>query len=298
MLIKENVSLADKTSYHIGGATRWYAVPTSEKDLLTLFRFQKEQNIPCFILGKGSNLLVSDHGFYGLVIDMRLFNTISINTCMVSVQAGASLSQWVIHCIKAGLAGNEDLAGIPGSVGGGLAMNAGAYRQTISDNLRSVRWFDRDSQQIFETEKKDLHFAYRSSFFQKNNAIILSACFDYIPGDPSTLIEHIRSIQKKRNASQPLHLPSCGSVFKRPEGHYAGALIEAAGLKGLQCGGAQISETHANFIVNTGAARAHDVYSLISHARQKVFEQNGILLEAEVIFVGDFDFPLWLPTLV
>ncbi len=215
-------------------------------------------------------------------------NSIDISDTLLRVGAGALLSKTVMKTVTSGLSGMEDLAGIPGSIGGGVLMNAGAYGQTISDQLNSVTWYDIDRNQMHWTLKDELSFGYRTSSFKQKNAVILEASFKLIPGDATQLREKVLATQDKRRTSQPLNYPSCGSVFKRPEGNYAGALIEAAGLKGYRVGDAEVSVKHANFILNRGSATAEEIHSCISDVRRKVYENSGILLEPEVIFVGEF----------
>ncbi len=287
-MIEQNVPLASKTSYKVGGLASYYCKPTSEAEILEALTFQKEQKLALFILGKGSNILVSDSGFDGMVLDLSGFVGIDICKNQMTTLAGTQLTKAVMSVVDAGLQGMEDLAGIPGTVGGGVLMNAGAYSQTISDTLTAVRWLDLDTLSIYESGKEELSFGYRFSSFKEKNSLIISATFMLNRGDKRALKEQVTTIQEKRRSRQPLNYPSCGSVFKRPEGNYAGALIEASNLKGYAIGGAEVSEKHANFIINRGGATANDILSLIRYCRKSVFAKSGILLEPEVILVGSF----------
>ncbi len=292
-MIEEYLSLDHKTSYKVGGEARYYCCPTTETELLEALEFQKEKSLALFVLGKGSNILVSDSGFDGIVLDLSSFVGITHKENRLTSLAGTQLTKFVMKSVELGLQGMEDLAGIPGSVGGGVLMNAGAYSQTISDCLESVRWLDLDRLEIFESVKDELEFGYRFSSFKKRKSIILSTTFLLSSGEREKLKEQVMMIQQKRRDKQPLNYPSCGSVFKRPPNNYAGALIEKAGLKGYKIGGAQVSEKHANFIINTGEATAKDIISLISHCQKTVFTDSGILLEPEVILVGNFVEGFW-----
>jgi UDP-N-acetylmuramate dehydrogenase len=291
--IEQNIKLALHTSYKIGGEASYYIKPQNEEQFVEAINFALENSLPYFVLGKGSNILVSDTGFDGLIIDTKHHNRISFTDKGVEVESGALLTKLVISCIEADFAGLEDLAGIPGTVGGGVVMNAGAYSQTISDCITTVKWFDIKSKRIIESTKEELNFGYRTSQFKKESAIILSAIFAPTKGDSAQLKSKVSEIQQKRRDKQPLNFPSCGSVFKRPEGNYAGALIESAGLKGKTIGGAQISDKHSNFIINIGDAKAEDVREIISLVRESVYKDSNILLEPELIFIGVFKTPIW-----
>lgn len=289
MNIYENVELKKFTSYNVGGFARFYAEPSTVEDLAELAAYFHTNGISLFFLGRGSNLLVSDSGFDGAVINTINLSHIDISENILRVGAGALLSKTVMKAVTSGLAGMEDLAGIPGSVGGGVIMNAGAYGQTISDCLTSVTWLDLESGEIRWSPKEELSFGYRTSTFKHRDAVVLETSYKMISGDAVALREKVLATQDKRRTSQPLNYPSCGSVFKRPEGNYAGTLIESAGLKGYRVGDAEVSVKHANFILNRGEATAENIRTCISDVRRKVYEHSGILLEPEVIFVGEFE---------
>ena len=296
MKLSQQVSLAALTSYTIGGNADYYALPTSIAEVQEVLSMVQEGNLPLFILGKGSNILVSDQGFKGVVLDTSSLTTLAFSDTSVTVGAGVLLTKLVTQSVNKGLAGLEELAGIPGSVGGGVLMNAGAYGREIAEHLSTVTWIDLKTNTLKTSTINELTFGYRTSSFRKSEALILEATWTLLPGKKEELIATVRSIQEKRKEKQPLKYPSCGSVFKRPPGNYAGALIEQAGLKGHTIGGAQISELHANFFINRGGATAQDVLNLISFATQEVFHNSGIHLESEVILVGDFTTPLWTPS--
>ena len=295
MKIEENITIGNLTSYKIGGKAKKYAKVYDEFDVVEALEYVKDNGLPFFIMGKGSNILVSDRGFDGLVIDMTAYDEIRINDNSATVSGGALLTKVVVSVVNAGLVGMEKLAGIPGTIGGGVVMNAGAYGQTISDNLISVTSIDCETLNVINRKKDELKLGYRTSLFKEVREIVLSAQFALSQGDSGLLKEEISIIQKKRRDKQPLDQPSCGSVFKRPDGNYAGALIEKAGLKGRKFGGVMISPKHSNFIVNTGGGRAEHVRKAISGIRKDVYLNSGILLQPEVIFVGKFSSPIWFP---
>lgn len=293
MQILEQIELKKYCSYNVGGNARYYVEPTTIDETVEAVNHFRNLNVPIFFLGKGSNLLISDKGFDGCVINLSQLKTVTLENGSLYSEAGVQLTKMVMFAVSEGWAGMEDLAGIPGSLGGGVVMNAGAYSQTISDTLESVTWLDRDTGDVVTSSKDELFFSYRTSTFRNSNKVVLAARFKLIEGDAEKLRETVMAIQEKRRAMQPLNFPSCGSVFKRPPGNYAGALIEAAGLKGMRVGGAQVSEKHANFIINTGGAAAEDIRQCISEVRKAVHGHSGILLEPEVIFVGEFDYKLY-----
>ncbi len=289
MQIDEHKILKPFTSYNVGGEADYYAEPTSIAEIIEVVKLFQAEGIPIFFLGHGSNLLISDKGYRGAVINLMSFDNISIDGEWVTADAGARLTKMIMQAVSEGLGGLEQLAGIPGSVGGGVLMNAGAYSQNISDKIKSVIWLDLTTGEILETPIEELIFGYRTSIFRNLMCVVLQVTFALETGDKVALREKVLEIQERRRNSQPLNFPSCGSVFKRPEGNYAGALIEAAGLKGFSVGGATVSEKHANFIINSGNATAENIRQCISKVRKAVCNQSGILLEPEVIFVGEFD---------
>ena len=235
-------------------------------------------------LGRGSNLLVSDQGFDGVVIDFGELNTISTNNTELRADVGARMGKIAQHCATQGLSGLEFMATVPGDLGGGIAMNAGAFGQQVSDTLLSVRLLHRNSE-VKTVLRKQLQMEYRHTTLPAG-ALVISACFELQNDDVEEIRIRMREMRSQRSSTQPLSLPNCGSVFKNPPGDHAARLIEAAGLKGLKIGNARISSTHANFIVNEGKASSRDVLALITAAREAVEEQFGIRLEPEVRILG------------
>lgn len=293
--ITPSVSLKDKTSFKIGGAARYYVLVRTKQDISEALDWAQRHSQPVFILGKGSNVLISDNGWQGLVIDMSLFSALAWNsTNTVTVQSGALLHTLAKESVKRGLGGMEELAGIPGSIGGGVIMNAGAFSQTISDSLCSVEGIYR-SGSSWSLQREEMAFGYRWSSFKDKNVILLHATFSFHQAAIDQVQKTYNSILRRRKQKQPLEFPNCGSVFKRPPDAYAGALIEKSGMKGVRRGGAMVSQKHANFIVNFNHASADDVRELIVAIQKRVYEQDGIVLEPEVIFVGDFTLPLFTP---
>lgn len=245
-----------------------------------------------FVLGKGSNILIGDKGMEGLVIHTARLNRIGHDEHCVSAQCGASLKDLCDYAQKLGLAGLEFASGIPGSVGGAVYMNAGAYGGEIKDVLRYSKYLEPSAQGLrsfasVKHLKAAAHlFGYRSSVFQTSGWIHLSSLFSLTPGDPEAIAERMRELEKQRWSKQPMDLPSGGSVFKRPQGHFTGRLVDDCGLRGFQIGGAAISNKHCGFIVNLGGATAADVLALIEHVQKTVLERFGVLLEPELRLIG------------
>jgi UDP-N-acetylmuramate dehydrogenase len=286
-----NRPLNDRTSYKIGGPATWYAEPGRIGELTEALDRARSLALPVLVLGKGSNILISDRGWPGLAINLSAsFTAIEWKDNGVLAQGGALLDTVVRESVRRGFQGMEELSGIPGTVGGAVVMNAGAFSTTVADTLREAVLLDQENNQTMTLNARELGFGYRTSMVQKKKPIVLSATFELRPGAaPLDLEERRRGTLEKRKEKQPLDLPNCGSVFKRPPGNFAGALIEQAGLKGLRYGKAEISQKHANFIVNLGGATAAEVRHLIALAQRGVYEQSGILLEPEVVFAGEFE---------
>ncbi len=271
-----NEPLSRHTSFQIGGPAERMAAPENETELLELV-LQK----PAAIIGAGTNLLVRDEGISGLVVKIGAeMADISIEGNVLTAQAGARLSQIAMAAMRAGLSGLEFAAGIPGTVGGAVVMNAGAYGGEIKDVLIDARVIADGGIKTLTNEQ--LEFGYRKSLAMEMGYIIAGARFLLTPDSPEAISARMRELAQKRRDKQPLEMPSAGSTFKRPEGHFAGALIEGAGLKGFSVGGAQVSEKHAGFVVNTGGATCADVLGLIEKVQSVVREKYGIELEMEV----------------
>ncbi len=292
--IKENISLREKSSFRIGGVARYYVRVHRIAEVKDVCRWAREHEQPLFILGRGSNILISDAGWPGLVLDMSGFTEITWHETIAVCQSGALLHTLVKQSVDRGFGGMEELAGIPGSVGGALVMNAGAFTQTVSECLVSVKGVSVEGTG-FNLGRSDINFGYRTSSFKQESTILLEAEFLFVKQNKEQLLSAFTETLKKRNRKQPLDTPNCGSVFKRPAGYYAGALIEECGLKGYTIGGAMVAPKHANFILNSGSASAEDVRKLIVHIQRQVYNAYGILLEPEVVFVGDFYTPLFEP---
>lgn len=290
----KNISLKDKSTFRIGGEALYYAEPQSQSDIIAAISFAQQKYLPVFVLGKGSNVLISDSGWPGLVVNLCSgFCRINWNADCVQAESGALLNTLINQVIDKGFSGMEQLAGIPGTVGGAVIMNAGAFNTALSDTLQSVCFYDFIQNRIVECDARDMDLGYRTSCLKGKEAIVLSAVFKFSKRcSKQTLHSFRQEILQKRRLKQPLEYPNCGSVFKRPPGEFAGTLIEKCGLKGLRVGDVEVSTKHANFIVNRGEGTAADVRKLIKCIQVAVFDSFGIILEPEVIFIGDYDEPL------
>jgi len=275
----QNEPMANHTTLAVGGNATWYFKPHDKKSLSQALPLIPDA-VAILPLGRGSNLLISDSGFDGVVIDLGMLHSIETNGNILTAQAGSRMSKVAQTAANAGLTGLEFMATVPGDLGGGIAMNAGAFGQQASDTCLHADIVCRDGRQ--ETlSKQQMSMVYRHSQVPKQ-AIITAASFELQTGSSQDIRNTMRDMRQKRSQTQPLAMPNCGSVFKNPEGDYAARLIEASGLKGKRIGGAQISEVHANFIVNHGNAHSDDVIALIRLAQQSVFEKFAINLEPEV----------------
>ena len=278
-----NEPMAKYTSMRVGGPADYYLEPADKAELVEIVTYFQKNNFPYLMLGRGSNLLVSDDGVRGAAINLEAsLSDILMEGDLVIAEAGVHMARFVDFCIQNSLAGVQMLAGIPGSVGGAVVMNAGAYGGTISDHLHEVEVFREGQVQV--VKKENAQFGYRQSSFVHD--IVLTAGFRLPKGNKEELAQQRREFIMKRNITQPLTLPNSGSMFRNPAGNHAARLIEQAGLKGKRVGNAQISEKHANFIVNLGGARASDVLTLVDLTRRTVYQNTGILLELEVKLVG------------
>ena len=281
---EENVPMSSKTSLKIGGAAELMLFPASVPELHNCLKLCAEEGEKPFILGCGSNLLVKDSGLDGVVISTeKLLGIIHVGNGLVCCGAGVKLSELCVFAQKNGLSGLEFAYGIPGSVGGAAYMNAGAYGGEMKDVLHSVQYVD-PSGALCELPVSDLELGYRRSVFMRNHGVIAGLTVQLQSGNPVEIRAKMNEIMQKRKDKQPLEFPSAGSVFKRPEGHFAGALIERCGLKGKGVGGARVSEKHAGFIVNAGGATASDVRALIALVQAVVEAETGVFLEPEIQF--------------
>lgn len=289
--ISPQAPLAKLTTFRVGGSAEWLALPKTPAQLATALTWGKAQRLPITLLGAGSNLLISDRGLPGLVICTRALRHSEFDptTGKVIAAAGEPWSSLAWKAARYGLKGFEWTIGIPGTVGGAVVMNAGAHGSETASILVETTIVSPDGTQK-TLKPAELGYRYRTSVLQGSDHIVTTATFQLSPGhDPAVIKAATASDLKQRRATQPYHLPNCGSVFRNPKPHSAGHLIEQAGLKGYQIGQAQVSTLHANFIVNLGKAKASEVYALICHIQRTIYECHGIQLETEVKIIGNFD---------
>lgn len=276
------------TTFRIGGPADLFVTPGSIQAVADSIRICKETQTPYAVIGNGSNLLVSDTGYRGVIIQIgRNLNQVSVNGEEIRAQAGAMLSVIAKTALSESLTGFEFASGIPGTLGGAAVMNAGAYGGEMKDVLTEVTVLTREGE-IRTVPAEKLEMGYRTSLAAKNGWIILEAVLKFQKGDAEAIRGRMEELKMQRVTKQPLDLPSAGSTFKRPEGYFAGKLIIDAGLRGFTVGGAQISEKHCGFVVNKGGATAEDVRNLICAVQKKVQEDAGVKLEPEVKFLGEF----------
>lgn len=281
------------TSFRVGGPADLFAEPKDTEEIAALISAAKALKIPFFLMGNGSNLVISDEGIEGLVIHLgEKFSHIESEPDpndpekeLVRVTAGTLLTRLSSFATKSGLAGLEFASGIPGSVGGAVFMNAGAYDHDMSEVVEEVSCITKDGQ-VKTVRKEELDFSYRNSVFMKEGGIVTEALLSLSRGNAEEISSKVREYTEKRTKSQPLNFPSAGSMFKRPVGHYTGALIEQCGLKGTCVGGAQVSEKHAGFVINKGDATASDIDGLVKKIQSEVKAKFDVDLEREVRFIG------------
>lgn len=277
------------TSFQIGGPAEIFVQPATGDEVRQAICLAKEEQIPFFVVGNGSNLLVSDDGFRGMIVQIgRNLQEISVEDNVIYAQAGALLSRVARTALEHGLTGMEFAAGIPGSLGGAVAMNAGAYGGEMKDILTDAEVLTPDGEiKILSLEELDL--SYRHSCIFDEDYIVLGVHLQLEQGDTTVIRNRMDELARARREKQPLEYPSAGSTFKRPEGYFAGALIQDAGLKGYTVGGAQVSEKHSGFVVNRGGATAEEVLFLIKQVQKKVKSRFGVTMEPEVRMVGFTD---------
>lgn len=276
------------TTFRIGGPARVFARPSDDQQLRLLLKYCREANVPYMVLGNGSNLLVSDEGYDGMVISLnKAFSGCSVSGNCLKAGGGLLLGTAARRAQEASLAGMEFAAGIPGTVGGALVMNAGAYGSEIKDILKSAAVMTPEGR-ILHLDAKDLELGYRRSCIPQMGYIVMEAEFELMTGDQEAIGARMRELALRRREKQPLEYPSAGSTFKRPEGYFAGKLIEEAGLKGACVGDAQVSEKHCGFVINRGNAAAEDVMELCRRVQKQVEETFGVRLEMEVKRLGRF----------
>lgn len=284
--IRVDEPLKNYTYTKVGGPADYLAFPKNRFELVRLITFANSHDLPWMVLGNASNLIVLDGGIRGIVIMFDRLNTITINGYTMEVEAGANLKETTKIARDHSLTGFEFAAGIPGSVGGAVFMNAGAYWGEIAHVLVSAQVMGRDGK-IKTLDAKDMAFGYRQSALQSSGDIVISAKFALKPGDYTAIKNEMDRLNHLRSLKQPLEYPSCGSVFKRPVGHFAGQLITEAGLKGYRIGGVEVSKKHAGFMINVDQGSAKDYENLIAHVIDTVKKHSGITLEREVRIIGE-----------
>ena len=284
--VRINEPMKNHTTFKIGGPAQYYVTPESVTQIQEVVSLCRDMNIPLHVIGNGSNILVGDDGVDGVVL--ALFNTFSdyeIKDNVITAQAGMSLIKLAVIALREGLTGLEFASGIPGSVGGAVYMNAGAYDGQMKDVVTSVTVLD-EAGNIRILGRDELDMGYRTSAVAKHNMIVLQVIIELKTGDKEQIKDRMNQLSELRKQKQPLEYPSAGSTFKRPEGYFAGKLIADAGLKGYSIGGAAVSEKHAGFVVNMGGATAKDVVELTDYIKKGIIEQFGVTLELEIKKIG------------
>lgn len=286
--LTRNASMKDYTSFRAGGNAALLVEPASVDELAFALKILSENGIRHMVIGNGSNLLVRDSGYDGVILRMgEGFQQLRTEGERLVAGAGVLLSAAAREACEASLEGFEFASGIPGTVGGAVYMNAGAYDGEISHVIEHAELLSKDGSRIYHASKEELKLSYRHSLLQDTGDILISSSFLLKPGDRDAITAKIRDLTARRTEKQPLSYPSAGSFFKRPQGYFAGKLIQDAGLCGLQVGGAQISTLHAGFLINAGGATATDILDLMEIVRSTVFEEFGVMLEPEVRIIGD-----------
>lgn len=283
----ENEPMSRHTTFRIGGAADMFASVGSAAEAAELIRLAGSRGVPYTVMGNGSNMLVGDKGIRGIVISIGAgMSGCVISGTEVTAEAGILMSKLASKLLEAELTGFEPMSGIPGTLGGGIFMNAGAYGGEMKEIVKSVKYID-DAGELHEISGADCGFGYRTSVFAEGGKYIVSAALELRKGNHDEIKAAMAEYAARRSEKQPLSLPSAGSAFRRPKGHFAGKLIEDAGLRGFSVGGAAVSEKHAGFIVNKGGASAADVLALIEYVQKTVKEKFGVSLEPEVRLIGE-----------
>ena len=278
--------MKDHTTFRIGGAADIFVTAKTTGEATDIVRLLLARDFPYTVIGNGSNLLVSDRGYRGCIVCMGS-DKITVDDTKITAGAGALLSKIAKAAYDNSLTGLEFASGIPGSLGGAVVMNAGAYGGEMKDVIKEVTLFDTETMDVVTLNTEDMDFGYRTSVVKKKPYIVLEAKMELVPGDPAKIKERTDELAAARRAKQPLEYPSAGSTFKRPEGYFAGKLIEDAGLKGFTLGGAMVSDKHSGFVINRGGATAEDVMELIRTVRKTVYDKFGVMLEPEVVMLGE-----------
>mgnify|MGYP006273226183 FL=1 len=285
-LIKDQ-PLCEYTSFEVGGPARLFLIPKNPAAAQKSFQLINKNNLACLILGAGSNLVVADQGFDGAVLYTGELTNVEIDNTTLKAQVGVALSDLAEETINASLTGFEFASGIPGSLGGALYMNAGAYGGEMKDVVSEITVITPQGDKKVLTSS-EINLGYRQSILQEKDYLALEATIELTQGKKAVIKDKIEELTDKRWAKQPMEMPSAGSMFKRPENHYASALIDEAGLKGTRVGDAQVSTKHAGFVVNLGSATAQDIKDLVAIIKEKIYEEYGVELETEPRFIGDF----------
>ncbi len=276
------------TTFRVGGEAECMAVVETKEELSKLISYLGRIEQDYFVLGNGSNLLVGDKGYRGIIVKLgSRLSAIGVDKNHIATGAGALLSRVAYVARDAGLSGLEFAAGIPGSIGGGIVMNAGAYGGEMKQVVQMVRVMDKEGE-ILTLDNDTMEFGYRTSIIKDRPFIVLGVVLRLTPGDKAEISAKMEELMRQRKGKQPLEYPSAGSTFKRPEGYYAGKLIMDAGLRGYRIGGAQVSEKHCGFVINAGGATAADIREVIEEVQERVLDRFHVRLEREVIFLGDF----------
>ena len=290
MIIREQEPLSAHTTFRIGGPAAYYLIPENRDEVRDALVFAEEKKLPFYVLGRGSNMLFDDEGYEGVIIEIgRGMEQVSMEgmpdgRVRVTAQAGIAMSSLAVQLAEAELTGFEFAGGIPGTLGGGITMNAGAYGGEIRDCILDATVIT-DYGEILVLAREQLELGYRTSVIQKKNYIVLEGSFVFARGKKEEIMAEIKELNQRRRDKQPLEFPSAGSTFKRPEGHFAGKLIQDAGLRGYRVGDAQVSEKHSGFVINRGNATAAEVRQLIQDVQERVQEKFQVRLEPEVRIV-------------
>ncbi len=284
--VKRDEPMKKHTTFRIGGPADIFITPEDESQFLAAVRLCRQEGMPYYILGNGSNLLVSDSGYRGAVIETeKALSRLEADGETLKAGAGILLSALAKEALRLSLTGLESASGIPGTLGGGVVMNAGAYGFELKDVLESVRLLDREGN-VRTVPAGELKLGYRYSTIPETGSIVLEAALRLKKGDPEAIRARMEELAAQRKSKQPLEYPSAGSTFKRPEGYFAGKLIDDAGLRGFQVGGAQVSEKHCGFVINRGDATAEDVMELCRQVQEKVFQKFGVRMDMEIRKLG------------
>ncbi len=286
--IYKDEPMKQHTTFRVGGKADFFVVPKSIEEVQRVVTLCKQMQVPYYVIGNGSNLLVSDKGYRGVIIQIyKELGDIEVQGEYIRAQAGALLSKIGSMALASSLTGFEFAAGIPGCLGGAVTMNAGAYGGEMKDILETVTVLTAEGE-IVALQNEELELGYRTSVVAKKGYVVLEAVFKLQKGNAEEIKAYMDELRFKRTSKQPLEYPSAGSTFKRPEGYFAGKLIEDAGLRGFSVGGAQVSEKHCGFVINRGEATATDIWELMNQVREIVLEKFGVVLEPEVKRLGDF----------